>query len=228
MLGSGAITGRRGFLQGLRDATAECGVLLILDEIITFRLAPGGLQAVYGVRPDLTTFGKIIGGGLPVGAFGGRADVMATYDPTRPGAIAHSGTFNGNAATMAAGIATLDLYGAEAIARLNATGDAFRARLNGIVQAARLEASVAGYGLLMQLHFRAEPPRTPAQAASGDARLVRLMHLALLTRGLFSATRGLLVLSTAMGSADLDTAAELVADAVAWLARGRPTVTATS
>ena len=222
MLGSGAILTDREFLRGLRAVTAECGVLLILDEIITFRLAAGGLQQVFDVTPDLTTFGKIIGGGLPVGAFGGRADVMTTYDPTKRGAISHSGTFNGNAATMAAGMATLAHYDAEAIARLHAAGDTFRVRLNDILQSAGAGAVVTGYGSLMQLHFRAEAPRTPDAAATGNGRLVRLMHLALLNRGVFSATRGLLVLSTPMTAADLDTAADRFADAVREIARLGP------
>ncbi len=221
MLGSGALLAEREFLHGLRAVTAECGVLLILDEIITFRLAVGGLQQVFGVTPDLTTFGKIIGGGLPVGAFGGRAEVMATYDPTRPGAIAHSGTFNGNAATMAAGLATLARYDHTVVSGLNAAGDAFRARLNDLAQAAGLDAVVVGYGSLMQLHFRAAAPRTPEEAATGDGRLVKLMHLALLTRGLFTATRGLMVLSTPMRAADLDLAADRIAEALAAVAAAR-------
>ena len=221
MLGSGAIVADREFLQGLRAVTAECGVLLILDEIITFRLAVGGLQHVLDVRADLTTFGKIIGGGLPVGAFGGRADVMATYDPTKRGTISHSGTFNGNAATMAAGLATLAHYDEAAVAALNVAGEAFRARLNSLVTAAGIEAVVVGYGSLMQLHFRAEAPRTPEAAATGNTRLVKLMHLALLTRGIFSATRGLMVLSTPMTSADLDTAAEGIADALRAIAHAQ-------
>ena len=219
MLGSGAIVADRQFLQGLRAVTAECGVLLILDEIITFRLAVGGLQQVFGVAPDLTTLGKIIGGGLPVGAFGGRADVMATYDPTRRGTISHSGTFNGNAATMAAGLATLARYDHTAVVGLNTAGDAFRARLNGLVQAAGVEAVVVGYGSLMQVHMRAEAPRTPEAATDGDSRLVKLLHLALLTRGVFIATRGLTVLSTPMTAADLDLAADRFADALADVAR---------
>ena len=81
---SGAIVAAREFLHTLREVTAECGVLLIVDEIITFRLALGGLQEHFGVRPDLTTFGKIIGGGLPIGAFGGRVDVMTSCDRGRP------------------------------------------------------------------------------------------------------------------------------------------------
>ncbi len=115
MTGTGALPADRAFLEGLRAVTAECGVLLVFDEVITFRLAPGGLQEVHGIRPDLTSFGKIIGGGLPVGAFGGRADVMAIYDPSRPGTIAHSGTYNGNATTMAAGLATLRLFDGAAV-----------------------------------------------------------------------------------------------------------------
>ena len=222
MLGSGAIVADRTFLQGLRAVTAECGVLLILDEIITFRLAVGGLQQVFDLAPDLTTLGKIIGGGLPVGAFGGRADVMATYDPTRRGTISHSGTFNGNAATMAAGLATLARYDHTAVAGLNTAGDAFRARLNGLAQAAGVEAVVVGYGSLMQVHFRAAAPRTPEASADGDGRLVKLLHLALLTRGVFIATRGLIVLSTPMTAADLDLAADRFAAALRAVAEARP------
>ena len=218
MLGSGALVADRDFLRGLRAVTAECGVLLILDEIITFRLAAGGLQQVFGLTPDLTTFGKIIGGGLPVGAFGGRADVMATYDPTRRGTISHSGTFNGNAATMAAGLATLAHYDAAAIAQLNAAGDAFRARLSDVIRTAGIDASVAGYGSLMQLHFTTPAPRTPDESTRGNGRLVKLMHLALLTRGVFTATRGLIVLSTALAPADLDAAAGQFAAAIAEVA----------
>src|SRR5207245_1561580 len=96
-----------GFLQRLRALTERHGILLIFDEVISFRIAWGGAQERFGVRPDLTTFGKIIGGGLPVGAFGGRADVMSYYDPRKGAArISHGGTFNANPATMAAGVAT--------------------------------------------------------------------------------------------------------------------------
>src|SRR4030095_201041 len=115
--------------------------LFICDEVATFRLGYGGAQEVYGIEPDLTTFGKVIGGGLPVGAFGGRADVMAVYDPTKKGTVAHSGTYNGNAITMAAGIATLDLLTREVVDRLNAAGDALRARVREACQATGLALS---------------------------------------------------------------------------------------
>src|SRR5207247_7863944 len=105
----GMVPAEQEYLDGLRELTRQLGALLVLDEVITFRLSTGGAQALYGITPDLTTIGKIIGGGLAVGAFGGRADVMEVCDPSRPGAIPHYGTFNGHPATMAGGIASLEL-----------------------------------------------------------------------------------------------------------------------
>src|SRR3989454_809120 len=103
----GVIPPADGFLPRLRALTERHGIVLIFDEVISFRIAWGGAQERFGVRPDLTTFGKIIGGGLPVGAFGGRADIMSSYDPRKGAArISHGGTFNPNPATMAAGVAT--------------------------------------------------------------------------------------------------------------------------
>jgi len=194
---AGAIPADESFLAGLRQVTRECGVLLVLDEIITFRLGYGGLQGQYDVRPDLTCFGKIIGGGLPIGAFGGRADVMATYDPTRPGGIIHSGTYNGNAATMAAGIRTLELYDRRAVGELNRLGEALRARLNRMGERAGIDLIVTGAGSFMQAHVQKPPLKNPRHAG-GDKRLLRLLHLGLLTSGVFVSARQMYVLSTAM------------------------------
>ena len=219
MTGTGALSADRAFLEGLRAVTAECGALLVFDEVITFRLAPGGLQEVHGIRPDLTSFGKIIGGGLPVGAFGGRADVMAVYDPSRPGTIAHSGTYNGNATTMAAGLATLRLFDGAAIGRLNNSGDLVRSRLEAAADRHGLAVTMTGYGSVMQLHFASGPLRTPEEAARSDKRLVRLLHLLLLNRGVFSATRQTYVLSTVMHQAALDVFTDRVSDALAEIAK---------
>jgi glutamate-1-semialdehyde 2,1-aminomutase len=221
MLGSGAIPAAAAFLRGLREVTTECGVLLVFDEIISFRLAVGGLQQVVGVTPDLTSFGKIVGGGLPVGAFGGRADVMATFDPSRPGAIQHSGTFNGNATTMAAGLATLHHYDGAAVAALHAAGEALRARLNAAIARQGLDACVTGSGSLMQLHFTSAPVASPADAARGDRRLGALMHLALANRGVFSATRQLYVLPTVATAADFDGFVAAFDDALAVVGRAQ-------
>ena len=110
MLGAGGVvTPERGYLKGLRELTQHYGVLLIFDDVISFRMHHGGMQEMEGLRPDLTAFGKIIGGGLAVGAFGGRQEIMKLFDPDQPESISHSGTFNGNHLTMAAGLTTLEV-----------------------------------------------------------------------------------------------------------------------
>ena len=101
----------------------------MFDEIIAFRVGPNGAQGRLGVRPDLTTLGKIIGGGYPLAAFGGRADVMDQFDARRPGALSHGGTFNGNPVAAAAGLATLRFLTPERYARLDELGDRLRSRL---------------------------------------------------------------------------------------------------
>ena len=119
----GVIPAERVFLEGLRALTRELGMLLIFDEVISLRIAPGGAQEYYGVRPDLTTMAKIIGGGLPVGAFGGRGDLMELLDPRRPDSIPHGGTYNGAPLGMAAGLATLKELTPDVYADLNRKGD---------------------------------------------------------------------------------------------------------
>jgi glutamate-1-semialdehyde 2,1-aminomutase len=120
MMGAlGMVPPQPGFLGGLRELTERHGVLLIFDEVITFRISTGGIQQADGVTPDLTALGKIIGGGFPVGAFGGRKDIMAVFDPNQPNSVMHSGTFNGTDVIMAAGLATLELYDQETVDRIN-------------------------------------------------------------------------------------------------------------
>ena len=219
MMGAGGcIVAEPEFLRGLRTVTEECGVLLILDEIITFRLGFGGIQGHLGLRPDLTCFGKIIGGGLPVGAFGGRADVMAVFDPTRPGPIIHSGTFNGNAATMAAGLRTLELFSEPVISELNRKGDALRARLNASAVRLGIDAFVAGSGSLMQLHFLKPPLTNVRDAGRGSREMLRALHLYLLNHGGFVPSRQMYVLSTAMTDEVIDTMASHVEAGLAAIA----------
>src|SRR5581483_11483628 len=147
-----------GFLERLRAVTERHGILLVFDEVISFRVAPGGAQGRLGVRPDLTTLGKIIGGGLPVGAFGGRGDIMALYDPRRGGArLNHGGTFNANPVTMAAGLATLNALTPEAYARLDALGDRLRGGVTRLLQATRRRGQVSGMGSLFCLHWTSTP-----------------------------------------------------------------------
>ena len=119
MLGSvGMVPATPEFLAMLRAFTSENGIVLIFDEVISFRVAPGGCQQFYGVTPDLTSLGKIIGGGFAVGAFGGRADIMDLYDPTKGPRVSHAGTFNANPVTMVAGFVTLEQLTPEVYRRL--------------------------------------------------------------------------------------------------------------
>lgn len=168
------------FVELLRRETAERGIVLIVDEVITFRLARGGLQQLYGVRPDLSTFGKVIGGGFPVGAFGGRAEVMAVFDPRRERPVPHGGTFTANPVTARSGLAGLELLDEEAIERINGLGDLLRERL------AAAGHDVSGRGSL--LHVRNDPERW--------WRLYRA--------GVLVAQNGLMAISTPMDESVID------------------------
>ncbi len=151
--GGGCIAAEPGFLQALREAATRIGALLILDEVMTSRLAPGGLQSVRGVKPDLTTFGKYIGGGMSFGAFGGRADIMDLFDPRRPDALPHAGTFNNNVLTMAAGLAGLtEVFTPEAAVALNTRGEALRERLNNLSREADAPIQFTGIGSMLAVH----------------------------------------------------------------------------
>lgn len=133
------------FARLVRDETARREIVLIVDEVITFRLSLGGVQEVLGIVPDLVTFGKIIGGGFPVGAFGGRAEIMEVFDPRGPSAVPHGGTFSANPVTMRAGLAALRLLDEPEIERLNELGE----RLLAGLREAGVEA--VGRGSLLQL-----------------------------------------------------------------------------
>jgi glutamate-1-semialdehyde 2,1-aminomutase len=206
MLGSGGcIPGSVEFLTLLRRASAEHGALLIFDEVMTSRLAAGGRQAQLGITPDLTAIGKYIGGGMSFGAFGGRRDLMQRFDPTRPGAVAHAGTFNNNVLTMSAGLAALtEVYTPAAADALTARGEALRERLAGLARAAGVAVQVTGAGSLMAVHFTATPPRCAAEVDAADPRLRELLFFDLLERGIHVARRGMVALSLPVGDAECD------------------------
>lgn len=213
----GGVVAHVDYLQVLRELVDHHGVLLVFDEIRTFRLDLGGVQRLFGVTPDITAFGKIIGGGLPVGAFGGREEILSLFDPTQPGFLKHAGTFNGNNITMAAGVATLEDYDCEAISRLNGLGDRMRHRLNGLLEKAEIRAQVVGMGSLLSLHWTTEEATTSrevkeaAQAAQG---VPRLLHLELLNQGMLCAARSDFYLSTAMTEAEVDAAVHAFGEAL--------------
>lgn len=199
MLGAGGCRpASPGFLVALRELCTQSGAVLIFDEVQTSRLSPGGRQALLGITPDMTVIGKYFGGGLAFGAFGGRADIMDQFDPRRPDALMHAGTFNNNTLTMAAGLAALDrLYTPEALAGVNARGDALRNALTALFAARGAGLSVSGLGSIMTIH---PPGGDPARADL----LRRLLHLGLLDAGYLIAARGLIALSLPVGEAEVE------------------------
>ena len=181
----GYLPGDRPFLQGLRDLTTELGIVLIYDEVQSFRLAPGGAQEALGVIPDMTAFGKIIGGGTPVGAFGGRADIMELFDPTRNGGapIAHAGTFNANPVTMAAGEVVMNHLTPEVCDRMNALGDELRAKLSAVFDEFEVPAQVTGIGSLFGIHFTSEEIVDYRTVVKSDQLMRRAVFTGLLNEG---------------------------------------------
>ncbi|HXG16652.1 MAG TPA: aspartate aminotransferase family protein [Calidithermus sp.] len=201
----GVLPPRPGFLERLRAVTERHGIVLIFDEVISFRVAPGGAQERFGIRPDLTTLGKIIGGGLPVGAFGGRADIMAAYDPRRGGArITHGGTFNANPVTMAAGVATLNALTPEAYSRLDALGDRLRGGVSRLLQATRRRGQVTGVGSLFCLHWTSAPLSDYRSSRPRDPETPLRVFMGLLNEGILLTQRGLGACSLAMTDEDVD------------------------
>jgi glutamate-1-semialdehyde 2,1-aminomutase len=174
---------------------------------------------MYGVRPDLTALGKIIGGGFPIGAFGGRKDIMAQYDP-RERKLRQSGTYNGNAISMVAGIAGLQILTADEIERLNGLGNRFRSALNRVLRDLGFEAYVDGIGSLSQLRMSApRSVRNYRDMLSASHAAYEILHLALLNQGFFGASRGEYALSTPMTEADIAQAVGSFRSALEGIAR---------
>ncbi|MET4579680.1 aspartate aminotransferase family protein [Ottowia thiooxydans] len=196
MLGAGGcIPAHAEFLNALRRLTTQACALMMIDEVMTSRLAPHGLAAEHGITPDMTTLGKYIGGGMSFGAFGGRADIMAIFDP-RTGSLAHSGTFNNNVVTMAAGLAGLTkLYPPAAAGALAERGAALRERLNARCAKAGVAMQFTGVGSVMNSHFTSNPICRPEDATGFDPKLRQLLFFHLLANGIYTAPRGLVVLS---------------------------------
>src|SRR5262245_61693031 len=205
------------FLETLRHVTTAHGILLIFDEVISFRVGYHGAQGYFGIQPDLTTLGKIIGGGFPVGAVGGRADVMAVFDPTAgPPAVPHGGTFNANPVTMAAGLAAMRLMDRAAFERVAELGAKVRDGLAACFKDAGVTGSATGVGSLFKVHpgNRALLDyRSSRQDKDEAARLDRIARY-LLDHGVFLSTTGLGCLSTPMGDAEIEGFLEVFAAAL--------------
>jgi glutamate-1-semialdehyde 2,1-aminomutase len=183
----GVVPPSEGFLEGLRELTQRAGALLIFDEVITgFRLAYGGAQTLLGVTPDLTCLGKIIGGGLPVGAYGGRRNIMGMLAPS--GAVYQAGTLSGSPLAMAAGIAALsELRKEGTYARLEELGASLEAGLKKAIAQAELPAQVQRVGSIMTLFFSDALVVDYASARSSDTDRYARYFRAMLERGVYLA-----------------------------------------
>ncbi len=206
------------YLQALRVACDRHGIMLIFDEVISFRVARGGAQERYGITPDLTTLGKVIGGGLPVAAFGGRAGVMDVLDPRRPDFLPQAGTLNGHPLGMAAGLATLKLLTPAAYAELERLGERSREGLRAVFAEHQVAATVTGDASLFQVHLTPGPVRNHRDSRRGDAAQLRDFVLGLTNRGVLLNMRGMGAMSTPVTDAEVDELLE-AADAVLTAAR---------
>ena len=180
----GVIPAKPEFLQFLRDAATDLGAVLIFDEVVTSRLHYHGIQGLFGIKPDMTTLGKYMGGGFSFGCFGGSQEIMAPFDPSKPNCLVHSGTYNNNIFTMTAGIAGHKLVRPEEIARINSLGDELRSGINKLVEAKGLGMWATGYGSAIGLHF------------SSSLELLRdIVYFGLLKRNILIARRGFIMLN---------------------------------
>lgn len=222
MMGAaGCIPASVEFLRSLRSRCDSVGALLVFDEVMTSRMSAGGQQGRSGVIPDLTTLGKYLAGGMTFGAFGGRADVMAAFDPARGGTLTHGGTFNNNVVTMAAGAAAMrELLSAGVLDALFERGEDLQRRLAAVLAASSLPLCVTGLGSLMNIHTVRGPVHSPRDLAASDGDLKQLLFHELVDRGIYLAARGYVALSAAITDDDCDAFVAATADAVAAIGRG--------
>jgi glutamate-1-semialdehyde 2,1-aminomutase len=193
------------YVEAAEHMRAQHGVLLVIDEVISFRQDWRGLAGQYGMTPDLMTLGKLIGGGHPIGAVLGREAVMSELDPLRPDGLEHGGTFTGNPVTMAAGLATMELFDVDAVSRLNGLGRRIRDGLRVVVE--DLGWEVRGSGSLFRLH--------PGPTATEPVPVLqRALWWEALRREVLTAPNGLASLSTPMDEAVVDEVVGRLADAL--------------
>ena len=217
LLGSGGcVPGTPEFFALARELADRTGAVLILDEVQTFRLATGGYQQKLECLPDLTTLGKLIGGGFPIGAVAGSKELLELFRTDSPRHLKHSGTYNGNLVSMAAGLRAVELLTEQEITRINEAGTMLADTAAKSMAECGLPGSVTGYGSMFNIHLGdgVRSVETGTDVLGEDPRLMRLLHLALLNEGVFSAPRGFLNGSTALGDANLAEVAQAITRAL--------------
>src|SRR5262249_26097512 len=204
-------------------ATTKHGIVLVFDEVITLRVSDGGAQQAYGVTPDLTAMGKIIGGGLPIGAFGGREDLMRVFHPDRSEPVMHASTFSGNPLSMAAGHAAMQALNPQVTERLNGLGERLRTGIDAAFARHGIRGQAKGLGSLANIHLTDAKLSNARDALAGNmrsGRMNQLLHLEMLKRGVASASRLMYCTSTAMKNEDVDFALDALDDALEYLKPG--------
>ncbi len=210
---AGCLPGHPEFLASLRRLCDGSGALLIFDEVMTSRMAPGGMQELLGITPDLTTLGKYLAGGFSFGAFGGSRELMAAFDATAGGRLGHAGTFNNNVVSMAAGVATLtEVLTPDVLAATNTRGERLRSLLNLAFERHGVPMCVTGAGSLMNVHATAGPVDSVDDLRTGDDRLKELLFFAALDAGFYIARRGFIALSIEITDDDVDAFVAVVDD----------------
>ncbi len=204
LLGSGIIPAAREFLAMLREETRRLGIVLIFDEVVTSRLAPGGIQGLRGIDPELTTLGKSWGGGFAFGAFGGSRVLMRHLDMAKGGRLSQGGTFNDNIVAMSAGlVGARDVYTPEACIKLNSLGDSLRLQLNALGRKVGLSFHATGLGGVLSTHWNDSGMTEPTRVEPGTAPVRRLFQLEMIARGYFVSQCGTITLSLPMTESDI-------------------------
>lgn len=219
----GFIPATSAFVGALRAWTKRDGAVLVFDEVVTYRSATSGAQAWYPEPPDLTALGKMIGGGLPVGAIAGRAEVMEVLNPLADKvAFPHSGTFSANPLVMAAGLTAMRLFDGAEVDRLNALGERARRQVGEAIRVSGFPASVTGAGSLMRIHFCQDAPATYREAwVSPDRqRLAKAMLDHAFANGVMLINTCSAALSTAMTEAEIDHLSEVMLSGLRKLGEG--------
>ncbi|MGV1794739.1 aspartate aminotransferase family protein [Rhizobium sp. A37_96] len=219
---AGLIPARREYLEALVESAHMAGALVIFDEVISFRLGYSGAQGLWDIKPDLTSLGKIIGGGYPVGAVAGRADVMSVFDPTRgKPALPHGGTFTANPVTMKAGLAAMEALTPQAFDHLDRIGSFIRDGANASYAKHGISGQCVGLGSLFKLHFTGNPitDYRSVYPNAGERKKLAVLHKGLLNRGVLSANYGLFALSTPMTDQDASNILSAIDDTLGEVAR---------
>jgi glutamate-1-semialdehyde 2,1-aminomutase len=221
ILGSmGMIPASLEFLTALREETRKNNIVLIFDEVISLRLSSAGGQGRTGVSPDLTCMGKIIGGGLPVGAIGGRQDLMQVFNPEAQDTVFHASTFSGNALTMASGLATMSDFDDKDSDRINRLGEQLRSGFNGTLSQHGVRGQAIGSGSLSNIILSDEPlhdARDSMQGMAAGGHVNALLHLCMLRKGIVSAARLMYCVSTPMDETHIDTVVTALSDSLTEL-----------